>query len=1146
MREFPASPALASAIFLHREAGEATRQNAQLSLSLGESVSAVQLRETWNAVAKATPLLQHGVSPSTGTKISLKETEIRELNWQHLDWSAKERSEIPALWSALQAEEAAKAFSLENPPFIRGTTIDLPGSPCHLLLTFPSFLLDDEAVFALTGRFLAALEGHPLPDGTLSQGTEQVSSENSKWWSDILRNVRPAQVDVRPRPLHIQSGWTTKSVLQTREESRTLSETAAILGLTPHQLFLGVAAIVFGRLSGTAEGLLLANTEAASQLLPARFSLKGEETAEVFLKEVARVESERSTRTDIGLPSLFALTTPPLAAADFTTAFVWSPPLLADRIHDTWMRWMNVDAKLIRPPAAPLTLEVHNAARFLIELHLNQSLFPVAESDRLFDRFLQVLAAVMADPSTKLKDLPILIEGEKATVPGGNGHTPSVVKRIEERFLEVAARQLNDLAVQGDGDAGLTFSEVRDHSRSLAGYLRQENVAEGWMIAICLMPTPWVPVATLGVLLAGDTCVPLNPEGGASWLSERVAACDAEIVICDSQTSALFAGTSRRLLVIDQQWDLISAAPPSKDIAPAPKTAFLLPGTEQDIAPELSAISPTLLATVTKESLSRWRLKPGSRLPLTGAAGTGVYLETLVTSLNSGATLTLSAGRESAHLLATQPTHLRLTEAQWRGLILDMHRGTVAWPQVTRAVCIETHTVSSALFARWQELINEDTATHFFWSPLGNSGLGLRSFTKGRDPQGEPPIGSPTQGITARLVDGCDAELPPHYTGEARLQLADEPSHSWILRAWKDAHGSLHLAPSSDAAERLRHQPEVLDAHVAKLTLGDRPQLGAWVVLTPEAVGAPETVTRDLCHRLPVGERPDFIFTVERFPLSQGGQIDMDTLPKPEIPKKPEPKAVAATPPPASKVQPTAAQPTPVVEKTVEPPTLAWEPIILLHKEPGTPILLLVHDLDGDPEQLRPLANALHGDWTIYATCGQNSGAQSIRVETEAATIVTALQSLDPNGPYHIFGAGYGAILAFEVARQLRTSNRAVHYLALAGASAPALPGSNNWKRSLVRLFSGGAKPTVSLSPAAQARAQAREAYRAPTLEGPAGIILGPEQGRDVENGWLACAPDAFVEHINIPAPQMLTDAGAKRLAVILREWAIPTLDEEG
>lgn len=1148
MREFPASPTLASAIFLHRQAAEPSRQNAQLSLSLGEAISAEQLKSAWNTVIAADSSLRRAVLPATGTDVTLRELDSGEAIWTHHDWAAKDLAEIPLLWNGVQTGDLQTPFALENPPFFRGTTINLPGGPTHLLLTFPSFLLDDEGIFLLTAKFLQTLEGH-APAPSASEEGSDAAKDTLTWWKKVLAKATPTQIDLRPRSG--QSGWGVKNLLQRREESRELREAAELLDITAHELLLGTAAAVFGRLGSTAEGMILANAPGTANYLPARFTLKADQSVEDFLKALSRTEDERMELPPVSLPQALGAAGLTTEAKNLTVALSWVPPLMSDRIHDAWPRWMNVDAKVSRPPVAPITLKVHDAVRILIELHYDQSVLAEDDAVKMFQRLQQVLDVFTKDSAQKLKDLPVLVEGEEATFASSTGHPPVAGKRVEERFLEVAGRHQNEIAV-GEGETALTYGEVRDHARSLAGYLRQENIAEGWMIAICLTPSPWVPVATLGVLLAGDTCVPLSPDASGTWLKEKAAGCDAELVICDSQTAPLFAESTRRLLIIDQQWDTVSAAPASKTLAPAPKTAFHLLGTEQDPAPEFNTISPTLLAAATKESLTRWRLKAGSKLPLSGSAGTLVYLETLVSALNSGATLTLPASSEAASLVATQPTHLRLTEAQWRSLILDLQRSTVVWPESIRTVCVEAHTVSAALYSRWQSLIGEETATHFFWSPVSFSGLGLRSFSKGHEPQGEPPIGLPTQGVTVKFLDSCDAELPPHFTGVARIQLADIPGRTWDIRTWRDNDGALHFAPESEVLELLRRQPEVIDAQLGEVTVTGRPQRGAWVALATDA-GSAETVTQALNSRLPSGSL-DFIFTVERFPLTAGGQIAVDKLPKPTPPPAPkiEPPKPAA-PVPAAAAKPTApatpAAPAPAATHAPfvprETSSAVWEPITLMNKEPGTPTLVLVHDLEGDPEQLRPLANALNGDWTIYATRGKLPSSGSLTIEDEAATIVKAIHDIDPEGPYHLFGAGYGAVLAYEVARRLRIAGRPVHYLALAGAPAPTLPGSKDWMRSLGKLFGGSKQPVVALSPAAQARTQARDAFRAQPLDGPAGIILGPDQGREVENGWLACAPEAFIERINIPAPQMLGDTGSKRLAVILREWAVPSQGDE-
>ncbi len=110
----------------------------------------------------------------------------------------------------------------------------------------------------------------------------------------------------------------------------------------------------------------------------------------------------------------------------------------------------------------------------------------------------------------------------------------------------------------------------------------------GWNIATCLTPTQWIPVAILGVLQAGDTCVPLDHTASKAWLVRKVDEYDVELVICDSQTALSFEGTSKKLLIIDQQWEEISANQ-SKEFSPSAKAVIALTGSEDEEAPVLKS-----------------------------------------------------------------------------------------------------------------------------------------------------------------------------------------------------------------------------------------------------------------------------------------------------------------------------------------------------------------------------------------------------------------------------------------------------------------------------------------------------------------------------------------------------------------------------
>ncbi len=127
-------------------------------------------------------------------------------------------------------------------------------------------------------------------------------------------------------------------------------------------------------------------------------------------------------------------------------------------------------------------------------------------------------------------------------------------------------------------------------------------------------------------------------------------------------------------------------------------------------------------------------------------AGTGAFLEVLLSALASGATILLPPTSSVASSFGWNPTHLRLSLLQWRNLLAELRRGSVKLPESLRAVAIEAAAVPADLFAEWLTFAGEEIATHIFWSPVSNSGLGIRSFVKGGSAATLPATGFPTPG----------------------------------------------------------------------------------------------------------------------------------------------------------------------------------------------------------------------------------------------------------------------------------------------------------------------------------------------------------------------------------------------------------------
>lgn len=1135
MRETPVHPARATGYFLHTQTPGPAFQNAQLSLSLGETCEAARLEAAWKQIVAAHDILRSGFSRGPGGDPVQRVHDSQGNPWRLLDWTNVPPAELSERWKTFVAEDLVQPIDASQPPLLRITALALPGGHCHLLVTFPRFLLDEDALFHILCEWLEALEGRP-PIADQGEKETPATAGVTEWWTKIFEDA-PAPAALKLVPLPPAAGAAREEIvnLLDRETTREIKAFAQKLGVAPRDVILGAWALLLARLGVRREALLLATCptnapllDPSENLLPLRAALDPAATIEKWLKDLSTANKDRAAHAAIALDRALALAKPAAAPADFPVTFAWTHPTLNDRLHDAFPRWINLDARLTTRPLHPLSLRVADGSRYSFHLEFDPAICPPSEAKNLFERFNRTLDAFLADPAQPLSSINILIGTEEENLPRKSRKAlpaPDLLVRISA----AAAKQPENVAVVGQDEVALPFAELDAHAGALAAYLGRENLFNGWNIAVCLTPTLWLPVAALGVLRAGDTCVPLDPGADPEWLKEKITACDVELIICDSRTAGLFSGVTAKILTIDQQWETIAAGDAADTVFTPAKVAMICHGTPADAAPSEPAASPELLARAADAAIELWGLGPESRIALTAAPGTLAFAEILFAALAAGATLVLPG---DAHP-PSDVSHLRLSLMQWRDWLSRLPREDAALPEPLRVVCVEAAPVPSRLLAEWEKLAGDQVKTIFFVSPAGFSGLGVHTTQAFPFPY-ENPVGGAGDGAKAELSDPLGRPLPPHHEGVLKISLRDRAA-SLSVPAWRDRAGGLHLArPAEDvAAEVLCHLPEVQDALVRKAD----GKLRAWLILKNGATEVPSEVAAAAKEHLPEALRPQSLQAIAHFPLTPGGAFDAEALRPPPAPVTPAPAPAPARP--SAAVPATPSEP----PAPAAPPRPAWQPVAPLRVKPETPLLILVHDLEGDSARYAALVRLLSDDdWSIHATTARGLNDPSAvhqTLEEEASDLCRAIRALDGEGPYHLFGHGFGAILAFEVARQLRALGCQVPYLALAGATPPAPP-PTNWMRKLGRAFSsvtGKEAPRLAASAVGLAHEAALRNYQAVALDGPAGIILGADQDQ-AEAGWIELLPEAFIEHMSCASKDMLSEPAVRRLAVILRECA--------
>lgn len=169
-----------------------------------------------------------------------------------------------------------------------------------------------------------------------------------------------------------------------------------------------------------------------------------------------------------------------------------------------------------------LTLEMMEARETLFgAFRYNTDLFDSATIARMVGHFQNLLAAIVADPTQKLSDLPLLsVEERQQLLTEWNRTTVNYPQdRCIHQLIEaIVERTPNAIAVV-DSYQQLTYQQLNQKANCLAHHLIALGVKPEQLVGICLERSIDLVVGMLAILKAGGAYVPLEP----STPSERLA-----------------------------------------------------------------------------------------------------------------------------------------------------------------------------------------------------------------------------------------------------------------------------------------------------------------------------------------------------------------------------------------------------------------------------------------------------------------------------------------------------------------------------------------------------------------------------------------------------------------------------------------------
>lgn len=1101
MNEHAANPMQAAAFL--RSQNTAEKHHTQISISFGERMDSGQLRAAWEAVCSTHPVLRSTFSRSSIGDVTVKVSPASATSWRTLDWQDTKPEEIPAKWESFQKADGAE--EIEPGSTLRISEIQLPGGSYHYLLTCPSFLLDEPSIARVLLDWLVALE---RPPATPQESKPPITTSSA--WTEILKPAEsPLALHTRPSGLrHVGA-----SLALDRDETATFLDSCASRSLNPRTVLHSLWALLLRRLGATGNislGFFDARTNSGEAgFFENRLPFVHDWDAKEWLKEAQQSQEKIAANAWISPVSALAGAGQPISLESLGVGFVWRGTEVNDLIHTALPRWINFDARIQRVDEDLLMLEVRPTARLTLKLH-----GPLGSESLALDLLKRIAALMHATEFLAGKpaaQIPLLLPQEAKTLkersrgPEGQERPPTAL----DAFRKMVSKYPAHVAVR-DGDYELTYAELDTLSDRLATHLAQASLAGGWHVALFLSPSSWIAIALIGSWKAGNSCLALDPAAPPEWIESMLSSHDAGVVICDAASAPLLDASTRRRIVIDQEWDsLESGEIPSPEITPD-SPAAILPGHPDCQPPQIRALTHEMLVTAAIEGARILEFGPKDSFLTHSAAGGGAFFDEWLLPIFSGGTVRV-ADDEVLDPVTCQVTHLRLTAPEWNNQAARWARGEEKVETPLRVVAVETGAASKLSLDIWNHCTGGNVRTVTFFSPVGLCGLGLAGEATADGTV--LSIGQPTPDVEASICDGDGLDIPPGFSGALWMKFPGwkKTSHprgrkgiGIGLRAWRNEKGNFQLegnrllfADFSRRATETRVLPNVIDCVVGEQT---------WILSQGPVEGT---------------------IAVAEWPLTRGGWIDESALPRPEIPV-------------SRKIAKQAERPEPVQPR----PTGPWTPVSILQKKGSGIPLVLVPTASGVPDTYKDFVSALGTGRRILGLTSRgahNPEACHTTIESAAAAWIDALVEEEPSLSLELCGFGYGGIVALEMARQLVAAKRRMPGLTLVGTPPPQTEKPSGWLssvRSVLKRLNPDDRlePFTAIGEPARTNEAAWHKYRFVPCDLQARIIIPSDFPQDAAANWLTILPSARVEPVKCTWSEMLAYPAVKRLASILSD----------
>ncbi|MFI3157993.1 MAG: amino acid adenylation domain-containing protein [Methylococcaceae bacterium] len=572
-------------------------------------------------------------------------------------------------------------------------------------------------------------------------------------------------------------------------------------------------------------------------------------------------------------------------------------------------------------------------------------LFDIATIDRLIGHLQTLLEGIVAQPETRLSDLPLLTETERRQllVDWNDTTAPFPADQcVHELFEAQAAAGPQAVAVIHE-DNRLTYAELNAQANRLAHHLRDLGVKPDTLVAICAERNLDMVVGLLAILKAGGAYVPLDPAYPKERLAFMLEDSAPVALLSQGRLESLFEGMLNGLPMIDLE-------DPFPPWASQPETNLDHSGT--GLTPESLAyviytsgstgkpkgvmIEQRALCNLIADVKNRYHICSEDRILQFAAIAFDMSIQDIFGALLLGAALVLrndawitGAGKFWALCEKNAVSIITLPTLFWQQLTKEEH---IAIPAAVRHITIGGEAVNSSVLAAWFKREGHRPKLFNGYGPT-EATIYSTSHQPSADSQSWQSIGRPIANTSIYILDSNSQPVPIGLAGElyiggagiargylnrpeltAERFMADPFAKEADARMYKTgdlarwlADGTLEFLGRNDFQVKIRgfrielgdieaklmEHPAVREAAVSAHQGADGlKRLAAYVVVDGFMPAVPEL--RDFLNKsLPEFMIPSVFVSLDAMPVTANGKLDRKALPEPDMSQVPNADFIA-------------------------------------------------------------------------------------------------------------------------------------------------------------------------------------------------------------------------------------------------------------